>query len=304
MTFRHTLLCLPLLAACARSPHADAPAACTVQRVAEVPLQVRHGFLTVPATIEDKPVTMLVDTGAERTMVTPATVESLRLDRDRYRRTTLYGTGGAAVSANAKVQSFGFGGYEVSDQSYAVGSLGPQQPESGLVGADWLSLFDVEIDVPRHRLALYQEQGCEGRYIPWHGPYVAFQHVRPQGRRLWVLPIRLEGHPLTAILDSGANTTEITEAAAARMGIGHALLARDPEGHTIGVDQTDIATYRHRFSDMEVGADAFASVVLSVGAVQVPEADMLLGADYLRSRRIWLSYATQQVFIQRSRPAG
>jgi len=304
MTLRYPLLCLPLLAACAGPPQADAPQACTVQRVAEVPVTLRDGFLTVPATIEDKPVTMLIDTGAERTMVTPGTVSALRLDRDRHRRTQIIGTGGSTISANAKVQSFGFGGYEVSDQSYAVGPLGPDQSEGGLVGADWLSLFDVEIDVPQHRIALYQEQGCDGRYIPWHGPYTEIQHVRPQGRALIVLPVQVAGQPITAILDSGANTTQMTETAASRLGVDEAALARDPSGLTVGVDQTNVTMHQHRFSDMVVGADEFPHVLLSVGAVQVPGADMLLGADFLRTRRVWLSYATQQVFIQRSTPAG
>jgi predicted aspartyl protease len=303
MTFRYPLLCLPLLAACA-GPHADAPLACTVQRVAEVPLTLRNGFLTVPATIDDKPVTMLVDTGAERTIVTPGTVEALRLDRDRHRNTTIYGTGGASFGANAKIQSFGFGGYEMLDQSYAVGQLSPREPENGILGADWLSLYDVEIDVPQRRMALYQAQGCEGRYIPWHGSYTDLAHIHVQGRDLLNLPVQLAGQPLTALLDSGANSTQITESSAARLGVDAVAMAHDPASQAMGVDQTRLSMHRHRFPDMVVGAEHFPSVVLSVGAVQVPNADMLLGADFLRSRRVWLSYTTQQVFIQRSAPAG
>ncbi len=302
---RLTLPCLLLLAGCTGAPQANKPQACTVQRAATVPIQLDLGFLTVPATLEDKPVTMLVDTGAERTMLTPSAVQALRLDRDRHRHTTISGTGGALlVSMDATVQSFGFGGYEMSDQSYAVGPLSPRQTESGLIGADWLAQFDVEIDVPRRHLTLYQVEGCSGRYVPWHGPYADFQHVRPPGRMLITLPVRLEGQTLIAVLDSGANATEITEDAAARLGVTAAALAGDQAGHTIGVDQTRVTTHRHRFSDMEVGGERFPNVMLSVGAVHVPGADMLLGADFLRGRRVWLSYSTEQVFIQRPQPAG
>ena len=303
MIFRYPLLCLPLLAACA-GPHADTPLTCSVQRVAEVPLTLRDGFLTVGASIDDKPVTMLVDTGTERTIVTPSTVEALRLDRDRHRNTTIYGIGGASFGANAKIQSFGFGGYEMLDQSYAVGPLNPHQPENGILGADWLSLFDVEIDVPHHRMALYQAEGCEGHYIPWHGPYTDLEHVHVQGNDLLNFPVQLAGQPLTALLDSGANATQITQSAAARLGVDDAAMAHDPASQSVGIDQTRLSMHRHRFPEMVVGAEHFPSVVLPVGAVQVPDADMLLGADFLRSRRVWLSYTTQQVFIQRSTPAG
>ncbi|MEJ1977187.1 MAG: retropepsin-like aspartic protease [Acetobacteraceae bacterium] len=275
-----------------------------MQRVAEVPLTLQDGLLTVPATIEDKPVTMVVDTGAERTLITPNTVSELRLDRDKDHRTTVMGTGGSTVSANAKLQSFGFGGFELLDQSYAVSPLGPSARESGLLGADWLSQFDVEIDVPQRRMALYQVHGCDGRYIPWRGPYANFTHVRQYGVGLPLLPIQIGGQPVTAILDSGSNITQMTDAAASRLGVSEAELAAGPAGHSFGVDQTQLTTHLHRFADMDVGADHFASVLLSVGPVQVPEADMLLGADYLWTRRVWLSYETHQVFIQHSTPAG
>jgi hypothetical protein len=51
---------------------------------------------------------------------------------------------------------------------------------------------------------------------------------------------------------------------------------------------------------MAVGAETVADPDLWVGTARALRiVDLLLGADWLRSRVVWLSYATTQVFIAR-----
>jgi hypothetical protein len=40
-----------------------------------------------------------------------------------------------------------------------------------VLGVDTLSSFDIDIDLPSHRLALYQKQTCAGAAPAWTGPY-------------------------------------------------------------------------------------------------------------------------------------
>jgi hypothetical protein len=57
---------------------------------------------------------------------------------------------------------------------------------------------------------------------------------------------------------------------------------------------------RHGFAELRVGADIARDPTLWVASVRVvPIVDMLLGADWLGSRRVWLSFATKQMFIAR-----
>jgi hypothetical protein len=54
----------------------------------------------------------------------------------------------------------------------------------------------------------------------------------------------------------------------------------------------------HRFSELRIGPDATRDPRIWVASVRVvPIVDMLLGVDWLQSRRVWLSYATRQVFV-------
>ena len=48
-----------------------------------MPLAVHSNLLFVQAKIDDQPVTLLVDTGAERTLLTEAAVDRLHLPRDQ-----------------------------------------------------------------------------------------------------------------------------------------------------------------------------------------------------------------------------
>lgn len=65
------------------------PLACAIQKAAEIPVAFERGFISVPAMIEGKPVTLLIDTGAEISLVTPLAMTALHLQADRHRRTTI-----------------------------------------------------------------------------------------------------------------------------------------------------------------------------------------------------------------------
>jgi hypothetical protein len=54
----------------------------------------------------------------------------------------------------------------------------------------------------------------------------------------------------------------------------------------------------HRFTTLRVGPLVTRDPQLWVAPVHlVPIVDLLLGADWLRSQRVWLSFATKQVFV-------
>ena len=76
------------------------------------------------------------------------------------------------------------------------------------------------------------------------------------------------------------------------------MLARDPVGNGAGVGPAPVPMRRHRFVELRVGADTTRDPTLWVAAVRVvPIVDMLLGADWLSSRHVWLSFATKQMFV-------
>jgi predicted aspartyl protease len=293
-----------LAAGCAGAGR-PAPPPCTLTRAAEVPLSVERGFITAPAVIDDKPVTMVIDTGDEITAITPSAVGLLALQRDPHQRTTLNGAGGTVTTQNVRLQSFGIGGMERLDQSYAVAAL-PSLSMSGyqaagVLGVDWLSEFDVDLDLPQRRMTLYRVQGCVGDYLPWHGPRTTLPAFR-YGRGLMLLAVTLDGIPLRALLDSGAQRSVVAEAAAARAGADAAALAGDPGGRSVGADGNVQGVHSHRFATLEVGPAQFRGVRLAVSPLHSSiGVDMLLGLDFLRTHEVWIAFQDRRVFV---RPAA
>ena len=272
---------------------------CRATKVAELPARIAHGQLVVPVRLDGKTADLLVDTGAEGSMVTPETADRLNLRRTPRRTTTIHGTGGTVVSANADVRRFEVGAIALDDQSLAVGPVpaAGRFGVDGLLGTDWLGGFDVDLDVPHQRVALWRVQGCGAGYDPFQSAHFAVPMIRtPRGRVL--VPVRVDRTTMLAYLDTGAMATIITAPAAVQLGVTDAALSRDPSGFGLGVDLRRLGFRWHRFAEFAIGPERFRNVALPVSDVQVQVAGVLLGADYLAHHRIWVSRSARRVLIE------
>src|ERR1022692_756336 len=152
-------VCLLLLAvsACAYNP-----INCDLVVVAQIPLEVRNHLLVVPAGIGGKWVTLLVDTGAERTVLNGDIVTRLGLARDEKTVTRSSGVGGVFTANDAIIPGLVLGGVRFPITRLSVGQLrfGPGLAADGLLGSDILLAFDLDIDVPGHTLTLYRPRQC------------------------------------------------------------------------------------------------------------------------------------------------
>lgn len=273
--------------------------ACRAEKAAELPARLVHGQLIVPVQLNGKPLDFLVDTGSEGSMVTPEAAAQLGLTRNPKRTTTIHGTGGNLVSANVDVRRFEVGAIALTDQSLAVGPVpsGEDSGVAGLLGTDWLGDFDVDLDVPRRRIALWRVRGCGAGFDPLQGRHFALPLIRTARGRVLV-PVIIDGLGLFAYLDSGAVATIVTATAAARLGVTDAALAKDPGGVGLGVDMRRLGFRWHRFPEVIIGPERYRNISLPVSAVQIQVAGALLGADYLAHHRVWISQAGRRVFIQ------
>ena len=287
--------------------HGAARAACTVQQRAVVPLTVIQHRLLVPVLVNGVRGTFVLDTGAERSMVTPDAVRRLGLALDAWVGTRMSGIGGIVEHRNADPRSLTLGGVALRrrtvthDTSLTVGAIPSAeiagQRIDGLLGRDFLSLFDLLLDPGAGTLALYDVRGCAGPFLPWTHPYVAIPAQQPMDTAM-VLPVTLDGVRLQALLDTGATASMLTARGMVRLGLTPARVARDAASQARGVGPQPARMWQHRFARMQVGAEQTQSPLLWVAAIRVvPFVDMLLGEDWLARHRVWISFATSQVFV-------
>lgn len=291
-------LLLLLVSACAPNP-----INCDLVVVAKMPLEVRNRLLVVPAGIGGRWVTLLIDTGAERTVLAADVVARLGLERDAKIVTRSTGMGGVYVANDAIVPGLVLGGVRFPIQRVSVGQfrLGPGLAAEGLLGSDILLAFDLDIDVPDRTLTLYRPRVCPDVQPPWHEPFAQVAGVKAQRDRL-LIPVELDGVTGMGILDTGAQATTIGVSMADRLGLTPVALAGDPIVQHHGAGPGTQEARLHQFSLLRIGPSIEIDPILSVLPVDVGVGDALVGEDFIDGRRIWLSFANRAVFIATSKP--
>ncbi len=294
------LLLLAPLAACAEAPPRSPVAhGCTLERATTVALRNARNFMLAPVNLDGRETLFVVDTGAEASTVTPQAADALRLPNDSRRGSVLLGIAGPFRTPNVRVRRFALGEVVRVDQSLSIGRMpafpASEPPVAGLLGADVLSGYDVELDLPNGRMSLYTPRDCPG-FVPWPGA-VGVPIARTRSGLAFVDAV-VDGVSVRALLDTGARTTLLARATAASLGISQAALARDPQRVGIGIGLGNIDVRTHRFGELGLPGAMQHNVTANVADIHLPGVEMLLGADYLGARRIWISYSTGRLFLR------
>ena len=278
-------------------------AACQPEPRATVALDEAGGVPLVPVTINGNTAHFVLDTGAERSVIGLAAADRVHLARDEWVSTDTQGLGGRDRRRLGRPASLSVAGIALrrhtlaADNSLVVGPLPDRagnQPIDGLLGQDYLSAFDLDLDLPSHQLILYSVAGCSGRFLPWTVPYDAVAAWRPV-RNILAVPLHVGRTTLEAILDSGASVSMITLP-------GMVALGLSPGGPALfhGFGPRELPGRIERFDWVQVGDLPAAPAALAVAPVETMRSlGALLGADWLAQHHVWISWSTDQLLVAR-----
>lgn len=289
-TTRRTLLtALPLLA----TPLPAFAQSCT--RVAEIPLRLIDGYPIVPATLAGQPVSFVLDTGAQAMLVTPETAKALALPLKGL--TQVFGTGGSQSARVVGLPGLRLGGAAMPDLSAPMialpVALDVTPPIAGLLGASLLSRFDLEFDAPGGRMALWIPGGC-----PMPAGTITAIEVSPAGEAF--MPVRINGQPLLALIDTGSRATILGDKAARRLGLKVFLsLHKAP-----GIDGAPVPIGATETVRLGLGNEPAQQAAVSVAPLQLDRGDMLLGLDQLARQPFWILYSRGVAIFGANPPAS
>jgi predicted aspartyl protease len=290
------LVLLLILAGCGDA----SPPNCSLVKVAHTTLQIEHGLPLLPVVINGHPVWMIADSGAERSILTAAAVSRLGLEYDIGHISQTTGIGGPSTNWDVTVGELTLGGVRFPVERFAVGrfSIGDDTPEApvGLLGADVLLAFDLDIDVPHNTLTLYRARHCPDARPPWSETAMSIPGVISRKDRLLV-PVTLDGITAMAVMDTGAQNTTIGSELAERLGITDDTMEADPVIMQHGAGPTAIASHMHQFDRVEIGPATIVAPKLTVVPSGFGVGDAVVGQDFLQGRRVWISFATKQIFV-------
>src|SRR5271169_882945 len=198
-----TLLLLLVLAS------GPSDAACDLVQIARVPLELKNHLFVVPVTLNGHAIGMLLDTGAQKSLLGEAAVQRLNLVRDSRSLTSLMGLSGTSAQPDVRIDSMSIGAAALSVDRLAVNSFGGNQPFDGILGLDILREFDLDIDGPKRVLTLYRIRRCEPSPPPWDEPAAPIAGF--SARTGWLkVPFQLNGVAGIGFPDTGASNTMIT----------------------------------------------------------------------------------------------
>ena len=279
---------------------AVAVAQCHVDEVAVLPLDVIDRHAVVEVLVNGTRLRMMLDTGAEFTMVTHDSVGIAGLWEDPWRHGRVNGLGGTSPIGvtHATVGLTGPG----KPLTLAVGELWTRPGMSdlaGIVGTDVLSDYDIEIDFAQRRLTLSEAHQCAGDYVPWQGRWAMLPASVTPRRRVMVTT-RVGQTDLGAMLDSGASMSILSSEAAAFAGLTDQQVAAGKPLVGVGIALREVGMRRITLPDTQIGDELLPDFDVAVPSMSIDNVDMLIGANYFLRHRVWVSFANQVVFVQRS----
>ncbi len=259
-----------------------------------IAVEAGNGRCIVPVRLDGNIARMVLDTGAERTVITRAAMRRLGLRADQWVDTLMQGAGGVLERhPNADVSRASLGGLPLLQRqpgglslSVTDSSLGDAD---GLLGGDILRHYVIDLDIPNARLALRP-----GRYANGFGAgAVALQAWR---RDLLLAPVALDGQSLVALVDTGASTSLLNARGLFRLGLTPQRLAGDPAIPVLSLGGRLMA-HTHRFAWLDFGALRLPQPLMLTAAVPEPAYDVTLGLDVLGRQRLLISYAALRLAV-------
>jgi predicted aspartyl protease len=275
------------VAASAPAAGSEPPAEAVVAAVPFAPSREPNRVMVDLAAEGSRPLVMMLDTGASDSVITPRMARELgvrvrALKSTPYRRSTRLGRD---LQFWVDTQS--------SDSASRTGW------EYGLLGGEFLDDYVLEIDFPGRTVRFLDPK----RYQVPEAVVGADEHVVPLVRaatRISV-PVRVNGHQLTVMLDTGAPGTGILSGKAAReAGIDVAALPSfGAMGTVLGAMQTSL----YEEPSFALGAVELGRVALLVAPKgwynQAGPNDSVIGYDVLSPFVIRIDYPRKRLWLRR-----
>lgn len=279
---------------------------CTLVRLAELPVTMTGRQPIVSATINGAPAAFLADSGAFYSMMSAASAAEFKLKPyPAPWGLHVTGIGGQASGlAAARVKDFTLGGVPIvlHDIEFLVGG-GGYGAGVGVLGQNVFSIADVEYDLANGVIRLIRENGCaKSNFAYWTNAteqsfsMMSIEHTSPRSPHTTGTAL-LNGVSIRVMFDTGAWASILSQHAAARAGIKVDGPGVVEAGYAGGVGRGSVKTWVGPVASFKIGQEEIRNTKLRFGDLQGVDTDMLIGADFFLSHRVYVSSKQHQLFF-------
>jgi predicted aspartyl protease len=301
-----------LFAALAAGHAAAAPQDCKLVRIEEWPVRFERNLPVIDGEINGQKVAILIDSGAERSVVTRSATTRLMLSRYDVSSTRMYAVGTDRPIEAVRIDEMRIG--PAMRRNWSV-LLAPEHDfASGIslvLGEDFFSTVDVEFDFPNRAVRLYQPKDCEGVSLAYWAKGGAGEAALETGPRP-MFTVAVNGRSMLALLDTGASVSALTLSHAARYGVTPKTPGVTTAGCSVGIGRKPVDYWASPFESFAIGneiirnptlrfADIFRDIAFTqTGGGSTYFADlpqMVLGVDFLRTHRVYVARSQRKLYF-------
>jgi tetratricopeptide (TPR) repeat protein/predicted aspartyl protease len=277
---------------------------CQISRYAEMPVTMNFTRPLLTGSINGVSGQFEADSGSFFSMLSRETAERLKLRLEPLPgNLQVRGASGVADVSMTHVKELtinGFGtahnvDFLVGGNSFAAGLL-------GALGQNVIGHADTEYDLANGVIRLFHARDCAKTMLAyWHGTapvsIVPIHDITPANASI-VGEAMINGAKIYVLFDSGAGRSVLDFRAARRAGIKLDGPEVQPGGAWQGINGKSFDTWITHFDSLDVGGELIRNARLRIADIELMGgADMLLGADFFLSHRIYVSASTHRVFF-------
>jgi predicted aspartyl protease len=296
---------------------------CSLKQAASLPMHYVNNQILVDFQADDASVSFLVDTGAEYSEIGRALAARLNLPVLAQRGAS-YGATGATQLYAATVHTLRLGQMVAHNQPFFIDDNfgdGQDRRPAGIFGADFLGMYDFEIDFAAAKFNLYLRDHCPDRVVYWDNEFfkIPFSPGELQTPRINI-SVSVDGHLLRGILDTGAYNTAMRLATArAKLGYDETTTS-DPTVAISGAASTaHVVAHRHRFSSLEFGPITLRNPLIDVvpidfgkggaavtgshiNSMRADQPEIIVGMDVISKLHLYVDYADSALYFTLAQP--
>jgi len=271
---------------------------CALKPFDEWHVWVQQNKILVDGAINGQKVAVLLDTGAQRTMILRPAAKRLGLSTKWTSYYSMAGVGGKAAVDVTDVDEVRIGtAIRRNWQMLVAGEQDFGDDVAVLLGDDFFRRADIEFDLP-HRVVRMFHPGpeCAGESLAYWGAAHVVTMGPVERRPRILVPVRINDKAFWAVLDSGAAVTELDLTTAAALGVTPDTRGVTWAGTTAGLGAHAATAWLGQFESLAIGGETITTPKLFFGDLGL-QRSLLLGADFLLKHRVLIAHSQRKVYF-------
>lgn len=275
-----------------------------LKRVASLDITTESdGRATVPVGLNGQIVHLIVDTGSPDSVVANTVTDQLQLARHALPDGIYFQSyGGFVLTQFVSVDKLTLNGRALPPWRFvaAPDAMFPHDAK-GLIGGDFLSAVDVDLDFGHGKVGFISPDHCPGKVIYWtRGDYAEVPMWQDDDRHIYV-DVTLDGHEVEATIDTGSARSATTmRTARQHFDISEDDPALKPADRAESKDGDKPRALTYPFSSLTFGGVTVENPqieILPTRNVAPWAPKLLIGMNVLRQLHVYIAYREKKLYL-------